>query len=128
MDKKWIQINSADNVAVALAPLRKGETIEIGPQPFVLKEDIAQGHKFALQDIEADENIIKYGLAIGHALDMIRQGQWVHIHNMKTNLGDILEYTYDKKVLDKLQAGNERTFQGYRRKNGKVGIRNEIWI
>lgn len=128
MDKKWIQINSADNVAVALAPLRKGETIEIGPHPFVLKEDIAQGHKFALQDIAADENIIKYGLAIGHALDTIRQGQWVHIHNMKTNLGDILEYTYDKKVLDKPQAGNERTFQGYRRKNGKVGIRNEIWI
>lgn len=127
MEKKWIQINPNDNVAVALAPLAKGDEIALSTTSFQLKEDIAQGHKFALEPIKKDEMIIKYGLAIGHATENIEQGQWVHIHNIKTNLGDVLEYTYDQQ-LHQLPKKEEKTFMGYRRKNGKVGIRNEIWI
>lgn len=127
MEKKWIQINPIDNVAVALSPLQKGETIELGEKSVILKEDIAQGHKFALKPIKAQENIMKYGLSIGHAKQDIQEGEWVHIHNIKTNLNDVLEYTYDKNVQP-LEPQKERIFLGYRRPNGKVGIRNEIWI
>lgn len=127
MEKKWIQINPNDNVAVALAPLAKGDEIALSTTSFQLKEDIAQGHKFALEPIKKEEMITKYGLAIGHATKDIEQGQWVHIHNIKTNLGDVLEYTYNQE-LSALPKKEEKTFMGYRRKNGKVGIRNEIWI
>ncbi|WP_290139602.1 UxaA family hydrolase [uncultured Dubosiella sp.] len=127
MDKQWIQINPQDNVAVALTPLKQGERIETKNGSFELIEDIAPGHKFALRPIGEDENIIKYGLAIGHATTPIEAGQWVHIHNIKTNLGDVLDYTYTPDI-PALAPRPEKKFAGYRRSSGKAGIRNEIWI
>lgn len=127
MEKKWIQINPDDIVAVALTPLKKGETIDYGQQPFELKEDIEQGHKFALRPIKAGEAIIKYGQPIGKASADIEQGAWIHTHNMKTALGDVLEYTY-RPDIHPVEKKPETTFEGYRRANGKAGVRNEIWI
>ena len=81
-----IQIAPEDNVAVALCPIKKGETIDVGEHTLSVREDIPQGHKIALKTIKKDENIIKYGFAIGHALADISVGSWVHTHNMATNL------------------------------------------
>ena len=125
--KTYIQINALDNVAVALAPLTKGSVIELGETSFSLTEDIMQGHKFALQDIKKGETIIKYGNPIGYATTDILAGQWVHTHNLKTGLGELLDYSYHRNVTE-LPAKDTKFFQGYRRKNGKVGVRNEIWI
>jgi Altronate dehydratase len=85
------------------------------------------GHKQALCDINNGENIIKYGYPIGHATEDIKKGETVHTHNMKTNLSGLSEYTYNPK-LNNLPKGNGGTFMGYRRTDGQVGIRNEIWI
>ena len=94
--KRFLKINTADNVAVALADdLKVGEVVEIDGKEITLKEDIDRGHKFAIQAIAEGENIIKYGYPIGHATATIEVGEWIHSHNLKTNLSDNIEYTYN---------------------------------
>ena len=88
---------------------------------------LENGHKYALCDIKKGENIIKYGNPIGHATEDILAGAHVHTHNMKTNLSGSLEYKYSGGMEFSYSEG-ERTFLGYVRENGDVGIRNEIWI
>ncbi|MBO7304337.1 MAG: altronate dehydratase [Clostridia bacterium] len=90
--------------------------------------NLADGHKYALRDIAAGEDIIKYGNPIGHATADIKKGEHVHSHNVKTNLSGNLEYTYEPRFYDIPEGDKSRTFMGYVRKNGEVGIRNEIWI
>ncbi len=103
-----LKIHKNDNVAVMLDGDKKG-------------------HKKALCDIKKGENIIKYGYPIGRATEAIKEGEHVHTHNIKTNLSGVLEYTYDKVECEKPEP-KKGTFKGYMRKNGEVGIRNEIWI
>ena len=125
--KSFIQINSLDNVAVALQPLAKGTVIELDDIVVTLTEDIQQGHKFALKNLKNGESIIKYGNPIGHATADIPAGSWIHTHNLKTGLGELLTYNYNKNTTLLLKR-EPRFFQGYRRKNGRAGVRNEIWI
>ncbi len=123
MAKQSIIINPSDNVAVALTDLKMGEKHE----GVLLKEDITKGHKFALRNIKEGENIIKYGYSIARAISNIDAGYHVHTHNVKTNLSENLEYTYEKVPTD-LPPVKGRKVMVYPRKNGDVGIRNEIWI
>ena len=90
--------------------------------------NLEDGHKYALRDIKCGENIIKYGNPIGHATADIKAGEHVHTHNVKTNLSGNLEYTYEPTFYDIPREPTDRTFMGYERENGDVGIRNEIWI
>lgn len=90
--------------------------------------DLKSGHKYADCDIKAGENIVKYGCPIGHATEDIKKGDHVHTHNTKTNLSSILEYTYEKAFVKTDKTDKVKTFMGYVRKNGDVGIRNDIWI
>ncbi|MBR6273842.1 MAG: altronate dehydratase [Lachnospiraceae bacterium] len=122
--KKSIIITGNDSVGVALTTLKAGETVE----GITLKEDIERGHKFALRTIKAGEKVIKYGEVIGTALYDISQGEHVHTHNMKTNLSGTLEYSYDKKDIPEIKSGESRKVNVYERKNGEVGIRNELWV
>lgn len=90
--------------------------------------NIENGHKYAICDIKAGENVIKYGNPIGHAVCDIAAGDHVHTHNLKTNLSGKLEYTYNPDFEKSEKAETEMTFLGYIRENGEVGIRNDIWI
>ncbi len=90
--------------------------------------NLSDGHKYALRDIAAGENIIKYGNPIGHATADIKVGEHIHTHNMKTNLAGNLEYEYSPESYDLPVEDKGRTFRGYVRKNGEVGIRNDVWI
>lgn len=90
--------------------------------------NLEDGHKYALRDIAAGENIIKYGNPIGHAIVDIKRGEHVHNHNIKTNLSGNLEYRYEPHFYDIPSESTERTFMGYVRENGDVGIRNDVWI
>lgn len=123
MQKKTIIINPLDNVAVALCDLQKGDIYE----GVTLKEDITKGHKFTLHDVKKGENIVKYGNPIACALQDIPQGSHVHTHNVKTNLSENLEYSYNK-VAAELKAAKPRKVSVYERANGDVGIRNELWV
>ncbi len=90
--------------------------------------NLEDGHKYALRDIKCGEDIVKYGNPIGHAICDIKKGEHVHTHNVKTNLCGNLEYSYEPKFYDTPAVPTDRTFMGYVRDNGDVGIRNEIWI
>ena len=119
----FIHIHPKDNVAVALRAIPAG-TVFNG---IAAKADIPQGHKMALTALSAGDQVVKYGFSIGHATAPIAPGEWVHTHNMKTNLSGELEYTYEPSITHPVPMA-PGMFRGYRRKDGKVGIRNEIWI
>ncbi len=90
--------------------------------------NIEDGHKYALRNIACGENIIKYGQPIGHSTAEIKKGEHIHTHNVKTNLSGKLEYRYQPGIIHNEKVKSELTFMGYVRKNGDVGIRNDIWI
>ncbi|NDV79733.1 UxaA family hydrolase [Dysgonomonas sp. 511] len=125
---KFIKINPADNVIVAIDAISAGEKLSVDNTVFTVLDDVSAGHKIALQDFAANDNIIKYGSPIGHAREAIKQGALVNEKNIKTNLDGVLEYSYVPQEVPALGANENLTFKGYRRKNGDVGIRNEIWI
>ncbi len=118
-----IKINPNDNVAVALSDLNVGEIFE----GVTLKEAIGRGHKFAIKPIAKGANIVKYGMPIGSAKCDINLGEFVHTHNLKTALDGIIEYRYEPNFAQELSPANG-TFKGYRRADGRVGIRNNIWV
>ena len=128
MQATFLKINPADSVVVCLEPKKKGEVIEVDGRTITVNQDTPAGHKVLIKDVAEGENIIKYGYPIGHAMQEMKAGDWVNENNLKTNLSGTLEYTYSP-VNEPLSIAREnRTFKGYVRKNGDVGIRNEIWI
>ena len=123
-----IRIHADDNVAVAVRDVEAGETVCVADRELVCCDSMNAGHKIALKPIAKGEMVIKYGFPIGKATEDIEAGDWVHSHNMFTNLKGILEYTYPPGDLSFETIDDSRTFDGFVRSNGEVGIRNEIWI
>lgn len=124
---KTIKINANDNVIVALEDLKKGQIIDDKGNTIIINEDIKAGHKIARENIGPDKDVIKYGFPIGLATAEIKKGDWVHTHNIRTKLDDFIEYEF--KGHDKIKfIPADRRFMGYLRKNGSVGVRNEVWI
>jgi len=120
-------IDDNDTVGVALKDMDAGYTMECRYGSLSLREKIPAGHKFALKDIDDGEPVIKYGQTIGYAKGGIPAGCHVHTHNLRTSLGEILSYTYNPDFANP-EEGEKACFMGYRRKDGKAGIRNQIWI
>ncbi|ONG03260.1 altronate hydrolase [Escherichia coli] len=125
---QYIKIHALDNVAVALADLAEGTEVSVDNQTVTLRQDVARGHKFALTDIAKGANVIKYGLPIGYALADIAAGEHVHAHNTRTNLSDLDQYRYQPDFQDLPAQAADPEVQIYRRANGDVGVRNELWI
>lgn len=109
--KDCVTINEKDNVGISLTGTDK----------------IPAGHKFALKDIKKGDYIIKYGEIIGKATADIKQGEWVHTHNVKSHLDENFEYVYAPNFPETQHIGGA-TFKGYKRKHGRAGIRNDIYI
>ncbi|MBQ8995960.1 MAG: altronate dehydratase [Oscillospiraceae bacterium] len=124
---KLIQIHPDDNVAVALHPVTAGEIIEVNSTSIKALDNIPSGHKIALRDIPKDSQIIKYGNPIAIATSDIPIGSWVHTHNVRTGLAEGGDYYYDHQTFT-LPEVSSKTFEGYRRSDGTVGIRNELWV
>ena len=124
---QYIRINSLDNVIVALTPLKSGTKININGG-ITLKDDIPQGHKFAVVDIPKGGNVVKYGFPIGHVTQDVAQGCHIDHNILKTNLEGISDYTYNPNLVEIKPSVSQRTFLGFRRGDGAVGVRNQIWI
>jgi len=123
-----LQIHPRDNVGVALCDLAAGTLVELAGRPTRLTQAIGRGHKFALREIRAGEDVLKFGQPIGRATADIPAGAQVHIHNIRTKLEGTLDYSYEP-ALEVLPAIRDSlTFDGFLRSDGDVGIRNEIWI
>ena len=107
---KSVIINEKDNVGVCLDG----------------NEQIPAGHKYALSSIRKGEYVVKYGEIIGRATQDIAKGEWVHTHNVQSHLDENVEYRYEFNA--NIPKKSACTFQGFKRKNGRAGIRNEIYI
>ena len=127
-DKTVLKINPADAVVVCLQPLKKGTVIEVDGMSVTIHQDTPAGHKILIKDVKAGEDIIKYGYPIGHVCQDMKAGDWVNEHQLKTNLSGTSEYSYHPVNQTLSIKDEKRTFKGYVRPNGDVGIRNEIWI
>lgn len=127
--RNYIKLQESDNVAVALKRIDINEAIEVDGVHITARQTIESGHKIALADLAAGEEIVKYGCPIGIAKVPIKQGEWVHTHNIKTGLNEKISYTYEpcEPTLEE-NATETLTFMGYKRNDGKVGVRNEVWI
>ena len=127
----FLKINDNDNVVVALNTIPAGEKITVsvgdGSKTVTAREEIPAGHKMAICDIPEGGEVIKYGYRIGNAKENITEGSWIHTHNVKTALGDLLEYTYNPTPVEEKKT-EDVTFMGFNRPDGKVGVRNEIWV
>ena len=124
---EMVRITPRDTVAVALRPLKAGETVSWGTGEILLKDDLPMGHKAALREIRKGEAVIKYGCPIGEATEDIPAGEHVHVHNLRTLLEGEQEYDWHP-VHPRQEKREPVSFPGYPRQNGKPGIRNELWI
>lgn len=122
-----IRIHPADTVAVALQTLREGETVTVDAQAITLRTDVPAGHKFALRPLRSGEHVIKYGQPIGETTAAVAAGEHIHTHNLHTLLSGELRYAYAPNVRA-VKPAAPRTFMGYSRADGQVGVRNELWI
>ena len=123
----FLRIHEDDNVVVAINTLTPGTVVDLGDVKVTASEEIPAGHKMAIQDIACGEPVVKYGFRIGNAKEDIKAGQWIHTHNVKTALGDLLDYTYEPVAYEEKKT-EDVTFMGFNRPDGKAGVRNEIWV
>lgn len=126
--RPFIRLHTDDNIAVAARNSPLGTAFQFeGTGDLFAREAIDMGHKIALKTIEAGQPIKKFGQTIGYATQTIPQGSWVHVHNVSA--GELsLDYAFCSEVPPEPKPIEGRTFQGYRRSNGKFGTRNYIGI
>lgn len=122
--EKFLIIHPSDNVAVAVGELKAGETAG----GVTLADNISIGHKFAVRAIPEGADVVKYGYPIGHAVKEIAPGEHVHTHNLKTNLRDNLEYGFSPVSSGIETVRDETRVNGFLRCDGRMGIRNELWV
>lgn len=124
-----VRIHPNDTVAIAVEALPAGAVVHPGDAALRLSADIPKGHKVALRPIRAGEPVVKFGFPIGRALTDIAAGDHVHTHNLTTALTGLETYAFAPEPAEGPGSHPDaRTFMGYRRADGQVGIRNEIWI
>ena len=129
MMKTLIRLHEKDNVAIALQPLIQGQEYSCDGHKITANQDIDKGHKIALQPILENQDVYKYGAPIGKATKPIGCGDWIHVDNISTNLSSEISYSYEPNFTSSPdQVDDSPEIQVYRRQNGKVGIRNELWI
>ncbi|MEM1042220.1 MAG: altronate dehydratase family protein [Bacteroidota bacterium] len=119
-----LRIHETDTVAVAVEALEAGAEV-LG---VTLRADVPAGHKIALVPHAEGDAVVKYGFPIGRATEAIAPGEWVHSHNLATRLSGEDEYSYDPVDTDRPAARDVPTWAGYRRPDGRVGTRNELWV
>ena len=128
MKNKVLKIHPNDNVIVALSDLQQGETVELDGQEYILTENIAAKHKFAMQDFEVGSEIKMYDVLVGKANQFIKKGGSINTFNVKHAVSNF-------EISDKntawqspdVSAWTERTFMGFHRADGKVGTAN-YWL
>ena len=123
-----LKINQADNVAVAVTNVAAGDVCHLDGRMISAAENIPAGHKMALRSLSKGENVIKYGYPVGHLLEDVPEGGLVDHRVLKTNLEGVLEYKYSPVPAQVAKSQVKATFKGYRRSDGRVGVRNELWV
>jgi altronate hydrolase len=123
-----LRLDPGDDVAVALRELVPGEVLSVGDARIAVRQAVPFGHKVALADMAAGTTARKFGWPIGVLTADVRAGEHVHSHNLSTLLGGVQGYCYEPAPAEPAEAAQAAVFSGYRRGDGRVGTRNEIWI
>jgi altronate hydrolase len=126
--KRVVRVHPSDDVAVAVDALEPGDLVRAGDREIEIVDAVAAGHKLALRTIPDGDPVRKYGWPVGRATTVIHAGQWIHSHNLKTLLEGTLDYSYAPAPRPAPFRGPMPTWEGYRRADGRVGTRNEIWV
>lgn len=120
-------LHPQDSVCVAVRNLSPGTSVSGGGCQVTLTGAVPAGHKLALRPIAQGQRVLKYGQTIGFATQDIQPGDWVHTHNVR--IGDLgLDYAPASQIPPPPIPIRGRTFQGYRRSDGKAGTRNYIAV
>jgi altronate hydrolase len=123
-----IQLNAADNVAIARVSLSPGQKLRVGERSVTVEDVVSPGHKIAITAIGAGENILRYGQIIGRAKIRIEPGRHVHTHNVSfEELTFAYEFPEQDSPLPK-SSQDAPAFLGYQREDGRVGTRNYIAV
>lgn len=129
MNNLVLHINAKDNVLIALVDLRPGDHLYFKGEKINILSEIPRGHKIALTDLDLGSDVIKYGYPIGKLKYPVKAGELINELNLVTSLSGLNNYTYNYNTTLLKDSNNDLLyFKGYRRKNGDVGIRNELWI
>jgi len=128
MNKKVLRIHPGDNVAVALSDLPKGETVELEGSPYALGARIPAKHKFFLQDMRMDDEVVMYGVLVGRTLSPVAAGGLMTTENVSHAAQPYAyraaRYAWTPPDVSKWR---DRTFMGYHRSDGRVGTAN-YWL
>jgi altronate hydrolase len=128
MPPRVLQLDSSDNVLVALTDLKQGEPIEFSGESYTLLSSVAAKHKFAMRELAVGDQVIMYGVLVGRATQPIGRGQALTTSNVQHQAADFHEQsgTYSWQIPD-VSGWKDRTFLGYQRRDGQVGTRN-YWL
>jgi altronate hydrolase len=122
-----VKLNPRDNVCVAIRHLAGGAEVTVGEESVRLSGEVRMGHKIALRPIAKGQRVYRYGQTIGFATSDIEPGDWVHTHNIEAGAFS-RDYEYATEIPPDPAPIEGRTFQGYRRADGRAGTRNYLAI
>ena len=122
----FIKLYPKDNVVLATIDFKEGDEIVVDGEKITLMDDIPNAHKIAICDLKKGEEIIKYENVIGVASQEIKKGEWVHMHNIQSLIGEERNYNYTFNPESVFPGSSDKTFMGYHRKDGGAGIRNYV--
>src|SRR5437868_9835314 len=128
MSNRVLQLDSRDNVLIALTDLNQGEQVELSGTSYTLASNVPAKHKFAIEDLAIGAGVIMYGVLVGKAAKPIRRGERLTTINVQHQAADFHEQAgqYRWEAPD-VSRWDRRTFMGYRRSDGQVGTRN-YWL
>lgn len=125
---KALKIAPSDDVVTMLEAGAAGDRVDYDGGSLTLADAVERGHKVALHSIDSGAPVRKFGFPIGRASRAIAAGEHVHTHNLTTALAGQGSYAFAPAAAVEAQAAAPATFMGYRRADGRVGTRNEIWV
>ncbi len=128
MHPNVLQLDSRDNVLIALSDLKAGDRIEFGGQGYTLAKNVPAKHKFATRDLSIGDDVVMYGVLVGRAIKPIAAGELLTVGNIQHQAAPFQEQSGEFHwTPPKVSQRKQQTFLGYRRSDGQVGTRN-YWL
>ena len=128
MKSRVVQIDSHDNVLVALTNLSRGESVEYRSKIYAVHSDVPAKHKFAITNLAPGDQVVMYGVTVGNAVQPIAAGELLTITNIRHQAAPFREQSGNFQwAMPDVSRWATRSFQGYVRSDGQVGTRN-YWL
>lgn len=128
MKSRVLQLDSRDNVLIALSDLKRGDAIKFADKTHTLASDVPAKHKFATASLSPGDEVVMYGVLVGKAVKPIARGELLTVGNIQHGALPFQEQSREYRwTAPDVSRYQHRSFQGYRRSDGQVGTRN-YWL